>query len=311
MVHGLQEGTAKLSPAVPAVETMYALIVNPAAGGGRSLRILPEVERAFDEMRMVFRVERTRSKEHGMDLALGAVDAREVPVVMSGDGLIGAVGGMLAGTGSPMGIIPGGRGNDLARGLGIPADPAAAVETVAAGHTIALDVGDANGERFLGIASVGFDSEANRIANASRLSGNTVYAWAALRALAGWKPQRFSLVERGIQTRFTGYTVAVANNGFYGGGMKMAPTADPCDGLLDVITVGEVGRLRFLLNLPKVFRGTHVDGENVRSWQTSAIEVSAGRPLTVYADGDPLTELPARIRILPAALPVIVPGESP
>lgn len=292
-------------------EATYALIVNPAAGGGRSLHILPEVERAFDELRMVFRVERTRSKEHGMDLALSAVDAGEIPVVMSGDGLIGSIGGVLAGAGTPMGIVPGGRGNDLARGLGIPVDPASAVRTVAAGKTVDLDVGEANGERFLGIASVGFDSEANRIANASRLSGNMVYAWAALRALAGWKPERFSLIENGVQTRFTGYTVAVANNGFYGGGMNMAPSADPCDGLLDVVTVGEVGRLRFVLNLPKVFRGTHVDGENVRSWQSAGIEIRAARPLTVYADGDPLTDLPARIRVLPGALPVIVPGERP
>lgn len=293
----------------PDSETTYALIVNPAAGGGRSLGILPDVERAFDDLRMVFRVERTRSKEHGTELALGAVDAGEIPVVMSGDGLIGAVGGALAGSGSPMGIVPGGRGNDLARGLGIPTDAASAVQAVAAGHTVALDVGEANGQRFLGIASVGFDSEANRIANESRLSGNSVYAWAALRTLAGWKHVRFSLIEGGTRSRFTGYTVAVANNGFYGGGMNLAPSADPCDGLLDVVTVGEVGRLRFLLNMPKVFRGTHVDGERVKSWQTSAIEVSAGRPLTVYADGDPLTELPARIRVLPAALPVIVPEQ--
>lgn len=292
-----------------AAETTYALIVNPAAGGGRSLELLPEVERAFDELRMIFRVERTRSKEHGIELALSALDAGEVPVVMSGDGLIGAVGGVLAGSGRPLGIVPGGRGNDLARGLGIPEDPTAAVEALAAGHTVALDVGEANGERFLGIASVGFDSDANRIANESRLSGNSVYAWAALRTLARWKHVRFSLVEGGTQSRFTGYTVAVANNGFYGGGMNMAPSADPCDGLLDVVTVAAVGRLRFLLNLPKVFRGRHVDGENVRSWQTSGIEVRAGRPLTVYADGDPLTELPARIRVLPSALPVIVPEQ--
>ena len=291
-------------------EPTFALIVNPAAGGGRALKLLPEVERAFDEKRMIFRVERTRSADHGIDLALGAVEAGEVPVVMSGDGLIGAIGGAMAGSGVALGIVPGGRGNDLARGLGIPVEPVAAVATVAAGTTVALDVGEANGERFLGIASVGFDSEANRIANESRLSGNLVYAWAALRALAGWKPERFSLVDGGVQTRFTGFTVAVANNGYYGGGMEMAPGADPCDGMLDVVTVGEVGRLRFLLNLPRVFKGKHVDGETVKSWRTSGIEIRASRNLTVYADGDPLTELPARIRVLPAALPVIVPGES-
>lgn len=294
-----------------AIESTYALIVNPSAGGGRALQLLPEVERSFDARRMVFRVERTRSKEHGVDLAFDAIEAGEIPVVMSGDGLIGAIGGAMAGSDGVLGIVPGGRGNDLARGLGIPTDPAAAVETIATGRTISIDVGDGNGQRFLGIASVGFDSEANRIANDSRLSGKLVYAWAALRALATWKPERFALIENGIQSRFTGYTVAVANNGYYGGGMNMAPDADPADGELDVVTVGEISRLRFLLNLPKVFRGRHVNNEEVRSWRSGAIEIRAGRDLTVYADGDPLTRLPAKIRVLPGALNVIVPGDLP
>ena len=286
----------------------YVLIVNPASGGGRTLQILPAVEKAFDLRRMVMRVERTRSLQHGIDLALDAVDGGEVPVLLSGDGLIGAIGGAMAGGDVPLGIIPGGRGNDLARGLGIPADPDLAVEAVAAGHTVHIDVGEANGERFLGIASVGFDSDANRIANASRLNGRLVYAWAAFKALAGWKSQRFSLNEAGVQTRFTGYTVAVANNGFYGAGMNLAPDADPSDGQLDVITIGDVNRLRFLLYLPRDFRGSHVNGKEVKAWRTTGIEIRASRPMTVYADGDPLTELPARVRILPGALPVLVPG---
>jgi diacylglycerol kinase family enzyme len=93
--------------------------------------------------------------------------------------------------------------------------------------------------------------------------------------------------------------------------MHMAPNADPCDGELDVVTIGDVGRLRFVLNLPRVFRGSHVDGETVKSWRTTSVEIRAARELTVYADGDPLTTLPARVRILPAALIVLVPGESP
>ncbi|MEX0620875.1 MAG: diacylglycerol kinase family protein [Solirubrobacterales bacterium] len=288
----------------------YALIVNPVSGGGRALRIQSDVERAFDKQRMEMRVERTRSRDHGIDLALDAVEAGEIPVVLSGDGLVGAIGGAMAGSHVPLGIVPGGRGNDLARGLGIPRDPELAVRSIAAGHTVSIDVGEANGERFLGIASVGFDSDANRIANASHLNGRLVYAWAAVRALAGWKPKRFTLLEAGAQTRFTGYTVAVANNGFYGAGMNVAPMADPADGQLDVVTIGNVNRLRFLLYLPKVFRGTHVNGDEVKSWRTTAVEIRASQPMTVYADGDPLTELPAKVRVLPAALPVIVPGDG-
>jgi len=289
----------------------YTLIMNPSSGGGRSKQLLPAVEGALDALRIPFRVERTRSLEHGVDLAFEAVDSREIPVVMSGDGLIGAVGGALAGVDTPVGLIPAGRGNDLARGLGIPTDPTEAVACLAACHTRSIDVGDANGKRFLGIASVGFDSDANRIANEAKLlKGQPVYAYAALRALFAWKPARFSLVEQGVQSRLTGYTVAVANNGFYGGGMNVAPDAVIDDGKLDVVTIGEISKFRFLLNLPKVFKGTHVeDPEVVGNHQTTSIEIKASRPFTVYADGDPLTELPATIRVIPSALRMIVPED--
>jgi len=291
------------------VERNYALIVNPSAGGGRALKLLPAVERALDSRRMVFRVEKTRSMADGIDIAYDALDAREIPVVMSGDGLLGAIGGALAGSNSPLGLIPAGRGNDLARSLGIPTKPEDAVRCLDEGYVRSIDVGEANGRRFLGIASLGFDSDANRIANeAKMIKGTMVYAYAALRALAGWKPARFALVENGIQKRFTGYTVVVANNNFYGGGMNIAPDADIADGELNVVVITEVSKFKFLSNLPKVFKGKHVDLDEVETWNTTSIDIKASRPFTVYADGDPLTELPATIRVLPSALEMIVPG---
>lgn len=294
------------------VEKNYALIINPSAGGGRALKLLPEIERQLDARRMIFRVERTRSVEHGVDLALDAIEGREIPVVMSGDGLAGAVGGAMAGVDWPLGLIPAGRGNDLARGLGIPTDPAEAVACLADGSERLIDVGEANGERFLGIASVGFDSEANRRANEAKvLKGTLVYAYAALRTLVTWKPERFALVEGGVQSRYTGYTVAVANNGYYGGGMNLAPGAEVSDGRLDVVVVGDAPKFRFLMDLPKVFKGTHVQNQEVETWQTSSIEIRASKPLVVYADGDPLTMLPATVRILPSALAIIVPEDGP
>ena len=133
----------------------------------------------------------TEGIEHGRAEARAAAERGERVIVMSGDGLIGQVGGELAGTGCVMGIIPGGRGNDLARVLGIPNDVEEAVGLIAYGATRQIDVGEANGGRFLGIASCGFDSDANRIANESkRVKGPLVYAYAALRALAAWKPAR-------------------------------------------------------------------------------------------------------------------------
>jgi YegS/Rv2252/BmrU family lipid kinase len=288
-----------------------ALLVNPASAHGRTLKLLPQLERELDARRIPFRVERTRGLEDGVERALHAAEADEIPVVVSGDGLIGAIGGALAGSEVPLGIVPGGRGNDLARVLGIPSDPEAAVAMLAAGQTRRIDVGEVNGERFLGIVSVGFDSEANRLANETEwLRGNLVYAYAGLRTLFGWKPARFTIQVGEQRERFTGYSVSVANSKAFGGGMFIAPDADLSDGEFDVVTVGEHGKLRSLTILPKVFKGTHVEEDEVRVFRASRLELSASRPFPVYADGEHLTDLPATLRVLPHALSVIVPPQA-
>ena len=253
----------------------------------------------------------TESVEHGRSEALVAAEAGEVTVVMSGDGLIGQVGGALAGTGGAIAIIPGGRGNDLARVLGIPTELAAAVELLATGVPREIDVGEVNGGRFLGIASCGFDSDANRIANEARLvKGNLVYAYAALRALIAWKPARFELALSGERREFTGYSVAAANSKAFGGGMFLAPDAQLDDGLLDVVTIADVSKLRYLRGMPKVFKATHLEDENVSVHRAAEVTIDADRPFAVYADGDHLADLPATIRVLPRALRVIA-GPAP
>jgi YegS/Rv2252/BmrU family lipid kinase len=284
------------------------LLVNPHSAHGRTLKLLPKVEQELDARRIPFRVERTRGIEDGVDRALRAVEAAEVPVVVSGDGLLGAIGGAMAGSDTPLGIIPGGRGNDLARVLGIPDDPAEAVAVLAAGESRRIDVGEANGKRFLGIVSVGFDSECNRLANEVRfLRSNLVYVYSLFRTLVGWKPARFTIAIGNERRRISGYSISVANNSTFGGGMRIAPSAELDDGLFDIVAVGEVGKLRFVSNLPKVFKGTHVDDDEVSVFRAPRLELTASRPFPVYADGEHLTDLPVSLRMFPRALGVIVP----
>lgn len=259
-----------------------------------------------------YRVVRTESLEHGIGEARKAAQAGEVPVVMSGDGLIGQIGGALAETEVPIGILPGGRGNDLARVLGIPPEPAGAVQVLADGHTKRIDVGEANGRRFLGIASFGFDSECNRIANETKLiKGNLVYAYSVPRALAAWRPATFELtIDRGEPTTFSGWSVAIANSRAFGGGMFVAPHAELDDGLFDIVTIASsIGKLRYLANLPKVFKGRHLSDDGVTELHAagSKVVVSSDRDFAVYADGEQLTDLPATVRVLPRALTVIAP----
>ena len=288
---------------------MLSLIVNPSAGGGRAGRELPGVVEELTARGLEHHVEATRSLEHAKELAHSATASGEVAVAFGGDGLVGAVADAVKHSPGVLGVLPGGRGNDFARVLGIPLEPRRACEVLATGRPRDLDLGQAAGNTFIGIASCGFDSEANRIANETRLfRGNLVYTYGALRALAGWHPATFTVTFDGAETRtLSGYTVAVANSGAYGGGMMMAPDASLQDGLLDVVLVGQASRLRFLRLLPTVFKGEHVQQANVQVIRAQQVEVGADRPFLMYADGDPIAGLPVALRCLPAALRAIVP----
>jgi YegS/Rv2252/BmrU family lipid kinase len=290
----------------------FLLLLNPSAGGGRARELLPRIEAAMSAAGLEHRSVFTTGLEHGCREATAAAGAGEIPVVISGDGLIGQVGGALAGTGATMGLICGGRGNDLARVLEVPCEIDAAVAALAGGATREIDVGEVNGHRFLCIASCGFDSDANRIANEARwVRGRLVYAYAALRALIGWRQATFTITLDGRRTALRGYGVAAANSRAYGGGMYVAPDAELDDGLLDVITLAQTSKLRFLTGpLPKVFDGTHVELPEIGVERAAEVRIEADRPFAVYADGDRITDLPATLRVLPRALRVIVPDRA-
>jgi YegS/Rv2252/BmrU family lipid kinase len=287
-----------------------SLIANPAAGGGRTGRALDGVQRTLQRLGVEHHVERTQSLIHAQELATAAVAVGETAVAFGGDGLIGAVAEAVRHGDGLLGVLPGGRGNDFARTLGIPLEPDAACEILVAGAVRKVDLGMAGSRTFIGIASCGFDSDANRIANETRVvRGSLVYAYGAIRALVRWRPASFEVtIDGAAPRRVTGYTVAAANSKAYGGGMLLAPDASLEDGMLDVVIVEDVPKLRFLRLLPTVFKGTHVRQPNVHVARGNAVGISADRPFTMYADGDPIAELPVTVRVLPAAVRVIVPG---
>jgi YegS/Rv2252/BmrU family lipid kinase len=287
------------------------LLVNPSAGGGRAGRLLPGVHERLGELGLNVRTESTRDLEHARELALAGARAGETVACLSGDGMVGAVADCLRQVpGAVLGVLPGGRGNDLARVLELGQDPIAACEVIANGSAREIDLGEVDGKCFVGIASVGFDSDANRIANqAPSWLGNLVYLYGALRALAAWRPVSFEieLLPSGERYSFTGYTVGACNSRSYGGGMQAAPDALLDDGLLDVIVLEDVSKARFLGRiLPKAFSGAHMREPSVKAFRAREVVIAADRPFTLYADGDPIAQLPARVRSLPGAVRVLV-----
>ena len=286
------------------------LIVNPHAGGGRTAKALPEVEAELTRLGLEHRVERTESIDHAIALARAAAQAGEVAASFGGDGLAGAVAHALRETDGVLGVLPGGRGNDFVRKLGIPSDPVEAVGVLARGVERTVDVAEVDGRTFLGIASYGFDSEVQDLANATQVvKGSLVYLYATLRSLASWTPQRFTFSADGGEERsFTGYAVAASNSGRFGGGMQFVPDADLEDGQIDVVLSREASKLTYLRCLPQVFKGTHIQNDHLELFRAREIRVDAERPFRIYADGDPIGSTPATIRAVPGALRVLVPS---
>jgi YegS/Rv2252/BmrU family lipid kinase len=291
------------------VSRRLAVLVNPAAAGGRVVEKLPSLRAELERLGADFRIVETSSAEHARKEAVIAADAGETVVAFGGDGLVGTLAGVMCGRDSALAILPGGRGNDFARVLGIPLEPVAAAAVALNGTERELDVGEVDGKTFVGIASVGLDSDANRIANDAKVvKGNLVYVYAALRALAQWKPANFEVTVDGERHTSRGYSVAVANSKAYGGGMYLVPQAELDDGRLDVMLTGEVSKLRSLRDLPKLFKGTHVNLPYLTFLRGERVEISADRPFAVYADGDAVADLPVTIRVAKGVLRVVVPS---
>jgi YegS/Rv2252/BmrU family lipid kinase len=293
------------------VSPPIALLANPSAADGRSLKCLDIVRATFEAQGADYEMATPSGRDAARSVAREAAESGRTVVAVGGDGTIGLIAGALRDTPGRLAVIPAGRGNDFARVLKIPTDPADAARVALYGHERVVDVGDVDGETFVCIASLGFDSDANRIANKAKLvRGNLVYLYAALKALMGWEHANFHVVVDGHPHDMRGWSVAVANSKAYGGGMYLAPQAELDDGQFDVVMVSESNKRTFLRDLPKVFNGAHISNPRVLMLRGQKVELSADRPFDIYADGDPIGRLPATVSISPRSLKVLVPAQA-
>ena len=287
------------------------LLVNPAASGGRSRELGTAARAELQLMGADHRVVESRSLDHAREEAEAAAREGHVVAACGGDGFVGTVAGAVRATDGVLAVVPSGRGNDFARVLDIPTDPREAVRLIASGRERMLDMATCNGRPFVCVASVGFDSDANRIANETTVvKGNLVYLYAAFKALWQWKPARFEVLVDGERHDVTCYTVAIGNSKAYGGGMYVLPAAELDDGLLDGgFVTNDLSKFGFVTQvLARIFKGTHVESDAVTTLRGKRFEVSADRPFTVYADGDPIDDLPCTIEVAPGCLRVVVPS---
>ncbi|MFG2132819.1 diacylglycerol/lipid kinase family protein [Streptomyces sp. NPDC048751] len=289
----------------------FTAVVNPTAGGSTGAAALLAVARLLREAGAELETEYSRSLAHAQDLAREAGRQGRVVLAVGGDGIAGAVGGALSGTGATLGLVPAGRGNDFARALGLPTEAAALAEVLLRGEPRAVDTIEVesavhHGTAVLGSVYAGVDAVANRHANRAKvLRGAAAYYVGGLRAVTTWRPAHYWVTIDGEEHAHSGYTVVIANSGFYGSGRIIAPGARVDDGLLDVVMIREAPRHLFFTLMNELRSGAHVARPQVRILRGREIRVEADRPVPYGADGEVEAVLPVTARVLPGALRVL------
>lgn len=270
--------------------TPLRILANPCAGRGRrgdATAPLRELARRHGaELRWPDTVDALLAETRG------AVE-EGVPrlAVAGGDGTLHRVAGELAGSDTALAVLPRGTGNDFARALGVPLDLERAARVAVAGTVRTLDLGRVDGRAFLTVAGAGFHGAVAHYANvrARFVRGPAVYPWAVLRTLGRYEPPFFRVRYDGGRYEDRAWMVLLANTAWFGGGMRVAPGADPEDGRLELVIVRAIGRAALLRVFPRVYRGSHVGHPAVVLASTRGATIEIDRSEVWYADGEPLT----------------------
>lgn len=297
------------------------VIVNPIAGAGRTARRWPEIMRLLKSLGLNFEYDLTEAPGHAIELAKSAAKkGYKLVVSVGGDGTINEVVNGLYDAGSlgdiMLGIIGTGAGSDYIRTIGIPRHYKEACNRLTNPRRLEVDLGVAeyvtNGQIvkrvFVNFAGLGFDAEVVRATTQrfKALGSMPSYLMGLLTTFLFYKNRNVSLIVDGQADERTVCTVVVSNGKYGGGGMLVAPNANPTDGFFDVLIIDDLGKLDLLWSLPRIYKGTHLTHPKVTIKRAREIDIRPRQQMSVQADGELLGEAPARFYVLPAALNVVV-----
>jgi len=297
------------------------VIVNPAAGAFSTRRKWPVISRLLNHIGLPFDFEYTEGVGHAIELArLAASDGYRYLVAVGGDGTVNEVAnGILHSTNASttaLGIVSTGTGSDFIRSVGISRDYTTACSALTGSRRLSIDVGvveyQSKGQTleryFINAAGVGFDAAVVReTERLPKFFGGTIpYVAGMLRTLVSYKNKPVVVRVGDEVENYRVLNMAVANGGYFGGGMHIAPDAELCDSLLDVVIIGDMGKLELLKEFPTIYKGTHINHPKVTVKKGSNISIESSEPMLVYADGESLGECPASFRVVPGALSIVV-----
>jgi len=297
------------------------VIVNPVAGARSTRRKWPIISRLLERIGLNFDFNYTEGVGHAMELAQAAAsDGYRYLVAVGGDGTVNEVAnGILHSTNAAataLGVVSTGTGSDFARSAGLARDYTTACSNLTSSKRLTIDVGVVEYQRdgktqerfFVNSAGVGFDAavvkETERL---PKFFGGTIpYVAGLLRTLFIYKNKPVVVKVGDEVESLRVLNVVVANGGYLGGGMHIVPGAELCDSLLDVAIVGDMGKFELLKELPKVYKGTHVNHPKFKMKKAAHATIESPETMLVYADGELLGECPAAFRIVPKALSLVV-----
>jgi len=297
------------------------VIVNPAAGAFSTRRKWPLISRLLKHVGLSFDFEYTEGVGHAIELArLAASDGYRYLVAVGGDGTVNEVANGILHSTNPattaLGIVSTGTGSDFIRSVGISRDYTVACSTLASTRRLSIDVGlveyRSKGQTverfFVNAAGIGFDAavvkETERL---PKFFGGTIpYVAGMLRTLISYRNKPVVVRVDSEEESYRVLNIAVANGGYMGGGMHIAPGALMGDNLLDVVIIGDFGKLEILREFPRVYKGAHIGLPKVSVKRVSQLSVDSPEAVLVYADGELLGECPASFRVVPGALSLVV-----
>ncbi|GMB09863.1 YegS/Rv2252/BmrU family lipid kinase [Thermolongibacillus altinsuensis] len=294
---------------------MYSFIVNKISGNGKGLKVWKKVEKLLQEKQVNYQVRFTERPKHAIEIVKEISSETCLAVVaIGGDGTIHDVANGLIGSNIPLGIIPAGSGNDLARALDIPMDYKKALERILMGEQRKMDIGRINNEYCITVTGIGFDGKVAEVNNASKFKnllnfirlGDLSYAHSVLHVLLKYRPVNIQLkVDGKTLTFFNVWLIAIANTPNYGGGIKICPDACYHDGLFDICIIHSMTKWELLRNFPKAYKGKHVSHPGVTMLKGKEVEVISEWPVIVQSDGELVTKTPVNVTIQKEALLII------
>jgi diacylglycerol kinase (ATP) len=285
-----------------------ALLTNPTSGKGKGAKARDAVVEKLRGAGLSVRDLSGRDADEALDLARGVVaDGVDALVVIGGDGMVHLGVQAVAGTGTPLGVIPAGTGNDVARYFDISRkDPLAAAETVIRGVTRQVDLARSGTKYFTTVLCAGFDALVNERANKMTWPrGQMRYNLATLSELRVFRPLHYTLDLDGRQLSFEAMMVSVGNGPSFGGGLRITEGALLDDGMLDVVVIKPMSRGSLVRTYPKLFKGTHTTHPQYEHHLARTVTV-ASPGITTYADGERFGPLPLTVECAPGALTVYV-----